>query len=138
MDIRQRIEALAARRGLQKKDLAERMGKRKENLNALITNPKWDTIELVAQALGIEPWELFREEIEAAGFEIVKKGADPAPRSANMDACESKNPAPTGVGSLGAEEQPSAGGQQASDGERPDLITIDPVTGESRKYRLIG
>ena len=127
MDIRQRIESLAARRGIQKKDLAERMGKRKENLNALITNPKWDTIELVAQALGIEPWELFREEIEAAGFEVVKKGADPAP-----------SPAPTGVGSQGAEEQPSAGGQQASDGERPDLITIDPVTGESRKYRLIG
>jgi transcriptional regulator with XRE-family HTH domain len=127
MDIRQRIEALAARRGIQKKDLAERMGKRKENLNTLITNPKWDTIELVAQALGIEPWELFREEIEAAGLEIVKKGADPAP-----------SPAPTGVGSLGAEEQPSAGGQQASDGERPDLITIDPVTGESRKYKLIG
>ena len=127
MDIRQRIEALAARRGIQKKDLAERMGKRKENLNTLITNPKWDTIELVAQALGIEPWELFREEIEAAGFEVVKKGADPAPSSA-----------PTGVGSLGAEEQPSAEGQQASDGERPDLITIDPVTGEIRKYKLIG
>ena len=126
MDIRQRIEALAARRGIQKKDLAERMGKRKENLNTLITNPKWDTIELVVQALGIEPWELFREEIEAAGLEIVKKGTDPTP-----------SPAPTGVGSLGAEEQPSAGGQQASDGERPDLITIDPVTGESRKYRLI-
>jgi transcriptional regulator with XRE-family HTH domain len=72
MDIRQRIESLAARRGIQKKDLAERMGKRKENLNTLITNPKWDTIELVAQALGIEPWELFREEIEAAGLEIVK------------------------------------------------------------------
>jgi len=126
MDIRQRIESLAARRGIQKKDLAERMGKRKENLNTLITNPKWDTIELVVQALGIEPWELFREEIEAAGLEIVKKGTDPTP-----------SPAPTGVGSLGAEEQPSAGGQQASDGERPDLITIDPVTGESRKYRLI-
>jgi len=127
MDIRQRIESLAARRGIQKKDLAERMGKRKENLNTLITNPKWDTIELVVQALGIEPWELFREEIEAAGLEIVKKGTDLTP-----------SPAPTGVGSLGAEEQPSAGGQQASDGERPDLITIDPVTGESRKYRLIG
>ena len=127
MDIRQRIESLAARRGIQKKDLAERMGKRKENLNTLITNPKWDTIELVVQALGIEPWELFREEIEAAGLEIVKKGADPTP-----------SPAPTGVGSQGAEEQPSTGGRQASDGERPDLITIDPVTGESRKYRLIG
>lgn len=127
MDIRQRIETLAARRGIQKKDLAERMGKRKENLNTLITNPKWDTIELVVQALGIEPWDLFREEIEAAGLEIVKKGTDPA-----------LSPAPTGVGSGCAEEQPSAGGQQASDGERPDLITIDPVTGESRKYKLIG
>lgn len=127
MDIRQRIESLAARRGIQKKDLAERMGKRKENLNTLITNPKWDTIELVVQALGIEPWELFREEIEAAGFEVLKKGADHTP-----------SPAPTGVGSQGAEEQPSAGGQQTSDGERPDLITIDPVTGESRKYKLIG
>lgn len=83
MDIRQRIETLAARRGIQKKDLAERMGKRKENLNTLITNPKWDTIELVAQALGIEPWELFREEIEAAGFvkseeSIVKNEEDVA------------------------------------------------------------
>jgi len=126
MDIRQRIESLAARRGIQKKDLAERMGKRKENLNTLITNPKWDTIELVVQALGIEPWELFREEIEAAGLEVVKseEGSAWRPKGESQFAA--------------AEEQPSAGWQQTSDGERPDLITIDPVTGESRKYKLIG
>ena len=128
MDIRQRIESLAARRGIQKKDLAERMGKRKENLNTLITNPKWDTIELVVQALGIEPWELFRDEIEAAGLKIVDC------REAGV---ESKQPSDVIPQTSDIEHLPPIGGQQPSDGERPDLITIDPVTGESRKYKLI-
>lgn len=129
MDIRQRIEALAARRGIQKKDLAERMGKRKENLNTLITNPKWDTIELVAQALGIEPWELFREEIEAAGLKIV---------DCRETSVESKQPSDVIPQTSDTEDrQPADGGQQGQDMDRPDLITIDPVTGESRKYKLI-
>jgi hypothetical protein len=104
-------------------------------------NPTVQKLQELAEQIGCQRWEFFldemksdpkwverlMDEIKAAGFEVVKKGAAPAPSSA-----------PTGVGSQDAEEQPSAGGQQASDGERPDLITIDPMTGESRKYKLIG
>jgi hypothetical protein len=75
--------------------------------------------------VGCNFWEFIEDEIEAAGFRVVK---DIIPSPAPVD----------GSGTAGAEEQPSAVGQQASDGERPDLITIDPVTGESRKYKLIG
>ena len=134
MKIREVIE----RHGMTMADLAKKRGQTNSAVVQLVKgNPTMSKLRELAQDVGCNFWEFLEDEIEAAGFEVVKKGAATAPRSANMDACPSKNPAPTGVGSQGAEEQPSAGGQQASDGERPDLITIDPVTGESRKYKLI-
>lgn len=53
MDIKVRIEDVITQKGLTKKEVAERMGKFNQAFNSLITNPKWDTIELVAQAIGI-------------------------------------------------------------------------------------
>lgn len=146
------IKETMQRYGYTPTTLAKKMGVFDSTVSRLVTgNPTVQKLQELAEQIGCQRWEFFldevksdpkwverlMDEIKAAGFEVVKKGAGPAPRSANMDACPSKNPAPTWVESQGAEEQPSAGGQQASDGERPDLITIDPVTGESRKYKLM-
>ena len=58
MDIKARIEEVIAQRGLTKREVSERMGKFNQAFNSLITNPKWDTIELVAEAIGITIEEL--------------------------------------------------------------------------------
>lgn len=58
MDIKARIEEVIAQRGLTKREVSERMGKFNQAFNSLITNPKWDTIEHVAEAIGINTEEL--------------------------------------------------------------------------------
>lgn len=74
MDIKVRIEDVISQKGLTKKEVAERMGKFNQAFNSLITNPKWDTIELVAQAIGITTEELLFGEIKKLG-EPSKKHA---------------------------------------------------------------
>lgn len=58
MDIKERIEQVLATKGLQKKEMADRMGKAKQQINSLITDPKWSVIEQVAEAMGISTQEL--------------------------------------------------------------------------------
>lgn len=58
MDIKARIEEVIGQRGLTKREVSERMGKFNQAFNSLITNPKWDTIEHVAKAIGITTAEL--------------------------------------------------------------------------------
>lgn len=58
MDIKARIEEVIAQKGLTKREVSELMGKFNQAFNSLITNPKWDTIELVAEAIGITTEEL--------------------------------------------------------------------------------
>ena len=136
------IKETMQRYGYTPTTLAKKMGVFDSTVSRLVTgNPTVQKLQELAEQIGCQRWEFFldelksdpkwverfMDELKAAGFEVVKKDTGHTP-----------SPAPTGVGSLGVENQPSAGGQQASDGERPDLITIDPVTGESRKYKLIG
>ena len=69
MDIKSRIEEVITHKGLTKREVAERMGKFNQAFNSLITNPKWDTIELVAQAIGITTEELLFGKIgESSSF----------------------------------------------------------------------
>lgn len=58
MDIKVRIEQVINEKGLTKKVVAERMGKFNQAFNSLLTNPKWETIESVAEAIGITTQEL--------------------------------------------------------------------------------
>ncbi len=58
MDIKQRIEQVINEKGLTKKVVAERMGKFNQAFNSLLTNPKWETIESVASAIGITTQEM--------------------------------------------------------------------------------
>jgi transcriptional regulator with XRE-family HTH domain len=122
MKIREVIE----RHGMTMAELAKKRGQTNSAVVQLVKgNPTMSKLRELAQDVGCNFWEFIEDEIEAAGFRVVK---DIIPSPAPVD----------GSGTAGAEEQPSAVGQQASDGERLDLITIDPVTGESRKYKLIG
>ena len=70
MDIKARIEEVISHKGLTKREVAERMGKFNQAFNSLITNPKWDTIEHVAQALDITPKDLLFGKIEGLSSSI--------------------------------------------------------------------
>lgn len=71
MDILARIEEVIKQRSTNKAEVSEKMGKAKQNFKSLLTNPKWDSLELVCQAIGIEPWQLFEQEIIAAGYRLT-------------------------------------------------------------------
>lgn len=58
MDIKERIEAVIEKKGMQKAKIAEKMGKYKQGFNQLITDPKWSTIEQVAKAMDMTVQEL--------------------------------------------------------------------------------
>lgn len=58
MDIKERIEQVISEKGLSKKEVAERMGKHNQAINSLLTDAKWSTVELVAEAIGITTHEL--------------------------------------------------------------------------------
>lgn len=74
------IDKLLIQKGMTKAMLAERMGILPQNVNANLKNPKEDTIRNIAEALGVEPWELFasKEELfteEKNTFTCPKCGA---------------------------------------------------------------
>lgn len=71
MDILVRVEEVIKQRGMSKSEVAEKMGKAKQNFKSLLTNPKWEAVELTCAAMGIAPWELFIDDIEAAGYRKV-------------------------------------------------------------------
>ena len=54
MNIKDRIEQELSRRGMSKKDLAERLGIPAQNVNStVLRNPKFEVLERVAEAMGI-------------------------------------------------------------------------------------
>lgn len=65
------IDKLLIEKGMTKAMLAERMGILPQNVNANLKNPKEDTIRNIAEALGVEPWELF-----ASKSDIIEKDKD--------------------------------------------------------------
>ena len=85
MDIKQRIEQVINEKGLTKKLVAERMGKFNQAFNSLLTNPKWETIELVATAIGISTCEMLygiKPEVEPAA-PAAQPAAQPSPSPAD-------------------------------------------------------
>lgn len=58
MEIREIIELKIKEANLTKKEVAERMGIIPNNINAMICNPSWPTLERLAEALGITVSEL--------------------------------------------------------------------------------
>lgn len=52
------IETIRKERGLTKAALANKIGVRSQNLNKLLKNPTVETLQRVADALGVAPWQL--------------------------------------------------------------------------------
>lgn len=52
------IKEMLALKGLTQKDIAERMGVTQSNVSATISRPSFPTLERIAEALQVEPWEL--------------------------------------------------------------------------------
>ena len=55
------IGKLLSEKGMTKAMLAEKMGIRSQNVNVSLRNPTEDTMRKIAEALGVEMWELFTE-----------------------------------------------------------------------------
>lgn len=53
------LDTILKAKGLTKTALADRLGIRKQNLNGLLKNPTLSTIRRIAEALDINPRELF-------------------------------------------------------------------------------
>lgn len=79
MDIKVRIEQVINEKGLTKKVVAERMGKFNQAFNSLLTNPKWETIESVASAIGITTQEM----LFGIKPDVAAPQEQPAPQSAS-------------------------------------------------------
>lgn len=58
------IDKLLVEKGMTKTMLAERMGIRSQNVNVALRNPTEETMKKIAEALGVEVWELFVSEKE--------------------------------------------------------------------------
>lgn len=52
------IKEMLALKGLTQKDIAERMGVTQSNVSATISRPSFPTLERIAEALQVEPWQL--------------------------------------------------------------------------------
>lgn len=110
MNITERIGQVLDQRGINKSELARRMNKHNQQVNRLIDNPKWETIEAVASAIGIAPWELFTQEIEAAGYRLATE-QQPSSQPSQQPAAESSQQSQDELSFDNS--QPSAIGQQA-------------------------
>jgi transcriptional regulator with XRE-family HTH domain len=104
MKIREVIE----RHGMTMADLAKKRGQTNSAVVQLVKgNPTMSKLRELAQDVGCNFWEFIEDEIEAAGFRVVK---DIIPSPAPVD----------GSGTAGAEEQPTAGNEAASGQEQTD------------------
>lgn len=65
------IEALLQERGLKKSELAKMMDVNRQNINSLLNNPTLTTIEKIANALGVETWELFKSKEDMNSNTII-------------------------------------------------------------------
>lgn len=94
MNITERIVQVLEQHGMNKSELARRMSKHNQQVNRLIENPKWETIESVCSAIGIKPWQLFEQEFIDAGYHL------PTDESASVERQKADNK------QLNADEQP--------------------------------
>lgn len=52
------IKEMLAEKGLTQKEIAEQMGVTQSNISATISRPSFPTLERIAAALDVEPWQL--------------------------------------------------------------------------------
>ena len=52
------LKEMLAQKGVTQKELAERLGVTQSNISATISRPSFPTLERIATALNVEPWQL--------------------------------------------------------------------------------
>ena len=52
------IKEMLAEKGLTQKEIAKKMGVTQSNISATISRPSFPTLERIASALDVEPWQL--------------------------------------------------------------------------------
>ena len=125
MDIKARIEEVINQKGLTKKEVAEKMGKFNQAFNSLLTNPKWETIELVAKALEMSTCEML--------FGIKPEQPDPA---------DTQQPAPADdfdyvPFATAAEQQGQNQAEKQEPALTPDVAFICPHCHEAIKLGFV-
>lgn len=78
------IKEILARKGLTQKDIAEKLGVTQSNISATISCPSFPTLERIAAALNVEPWQLLAppsvvDELKQA--RAARDGGEAAPSS---------------------------------------------------------
>jgi lambda repressor-like predicted transcriptional regulator len=125
MDIKARIEEVINEKGLTKKVVAERMGKFNQAFNSLLTNPKWETIELVATAIGISTQEML--------FGIKPQEPAPQPEAPNTEASAPQ------TATAQADALPFTNNEPEQQAEKRETVAaiICPHCGEAIKLAVI-
>ncbi len=78
------IKEILAQKGLTQKDIAEKLGVIQSNISATISRPSFPTLERIAAALNVEPWQLLAppsvvDELKQA--RAARDGGEAAPSS---------------------------------------------------------
>lgn len=120
MKIREVIE----RHGMTMADLAKKRGQTNSAVVQLTKgNPTMSKLRELAQDVGCNFWEFIEDEIEAAGYRVVK---DIIPSPAPVD----------GGGTAGAEEQSTADNEVVSGQEQQQEQTVETKAEEARVLRF--
>lgn len=125
-----RVKIIMQAKQLKLADVAQRCSLPPSNLSSIINgkrNPTLDTLDRLATALEVPTWHLLTEPAAGSG------NNEPKPE-ANQEVTR-EQPAAADL-PFDAEQDHSAT-TAPQDGRKFDLCTIDPVTGETRLYRLV-
>lgn len=121
-----RIRELMQQAGINMTELATRCDMHAANLTGFIKgarNPTLETLDRLAVALGVPTWQMIISPDDV--LRELQGDKDEAPDAAQQ-------------GDAGAAPQQAAEApQKPADGLDYDLLTIDPITGKSRRYKLL-
>lgn len=136
-----KIAETLERHGTTLRDVARAIGMKPSTLQSTIDgNPTIGTLRKIAEAARCPLAEFFLDEPGADGYIVIPKNQQPTAQPTAAGASETTDNDNVAAASA---HQPSDISHQSSDiSHQPsatgyDLLTIDPVTGESRKYRLV-
>ena len=69
------IKEYLTKKGLTQKDIAEKLGVTQQSISATISRPSFPTLERIAAALGVEPWQLLAPPSVVAEVEQARQAA---------------------------------------------------------------
>lgn len=129
-----RVKIIMQAKQLKLADVAQRCSLPPSNLSSIINgkrNPTLDTLDRLATALEVPTWHLLTD--PAAG----SRNPEPKPEANPEATREQPSPAAAAEDLPFDAEQDHSANTAPQGGRKFDLCTIDPVTGETRLYRLV-